>query len=199
MPKGQSRQSFNLGRAIRKLFLSGFLIMTFAAYVIHERLTKPDSALSTLPPTPAALATAAGVASIPATPPPSTDIPTLAQFPTAASTQAATPTPGILPSPTVVAQGQYKDGTYDGPTVDVIYGLVQVEAHVQHGQIASVQFLQYPNDRRTSVRINTIAIPYLQQEAIQAQNANVNIISGATLTSEGFMMSLSNALNAAHN
>lgn len=199
MPKSHSHQSFNFGRAIRKLFLSGFLIMTFAAYVIHERLTNPDSALSPLPPTPVALATAAGVASIPNTPPPPADSPTLSPFPTLVPTKVAASTPQVLPSPTVVAQGQYKNGTYDGPTVDVIYGLVQVEAQVQNGQIASVKFLQYPNDRRTSVRINTIAMPYLQREAIQAQSAKVNIISGATLTSEGFMMSLNNALNTAHN
>jgi uncharacterized protein with FMN-binding domain len=62
-----------------------------------------------------------------------------------------------------------------------------------------VQFLQYPSDRRTSQRINSIAMPYLRQEAIQAQSAQVDIISGATLTSEGFQASLQSALQAAHN
>jgi uncharacterized protein with FMN-binding domain len=76
--------------------------------------------------------------------------------------------------------------------------LVQVQATVQNGKIADVQFLQYPSDRRTSQQINAFAMPYLQQEAIQAQSANVNIISGATLTSEGFAMSLQSALASAH-
>lgn len=201
MPKGHPRTTSAFGRTIRKFFLSAFVVITFAAYAIHERLTRPDSSLSALPPTPSAVAGASGIASIPATPLPPTNVPTLAPIPTFVPTEAPTATPQVLPSPTTVAQaqGQYKDGTYDGPTVDVFYGLVQVEAQIQNGQISAVQFLQYPNDRRTSVRINNIAMPYLQQEAIQAQTANVNIISGATLTSEGFIMSLGNALNSAHN
>jgi uncharacterized protein with FMN-binding domain len=73
-----------------------------------------------------------------------------------------------------------------------------VQAVIQNGKIKTVQFLQFPNDRRTSQRINSIAIPYLQQEALQAQNSNVDIISGATLTSEAFMMSLQSALANAH-
>ena len=47
------------------------------------------------------------------------------------------------------------------------------------------------------MRINSIADPELQQEAIQAQSANVDIITGATLTSEGFQMSLQDALSQA--
>jgi uncharacterized protein with FMN-binding domain len=57
--------------------------------------------------------------------------------------------------------------------------------------------LLYPNDRRTSIRINATAVPDLQQEAIQAQSANVDIISGATLTSQAFVQSLQVALNSA--
>jgi uncharacterized protein with FMN-binding domain len=91
----------------------------------------------------------------------------------------------------------YKDGTYIGPRVDAYYGIVEVQVKVQQGKIADIQFLQYPSDRRTSQRINNVAMPYLQQEAIQAQSAQVNIISGATLTSEGFMMSLDAALRSA--
>jgi uncharacterized protein with FMN-binding domain len=93
----------------------------------------------------------------------------------------------------------YKDGVYTGPQVDAYYGIVEVQVNVQNGKIANVQFLQYPQDRRTSARINSIAVPDLQQEALQAQSANVNIVSGATLTSEGFMMSLNAALNSAKN
>jgi uncharacterized protein with FMN-binding domain len=99
---------------------------------------------------------------------------------------------------TVAAPG-YRNGTYTGPPVDVFYGLVQVQVVIQNGQIANVQFLQYPNDRRTSVEINNQAMPWLTQEAIQAQSANVDIITGATLTSEGFATSLQAALQSARN
>jgi len=119
------------------------------------------------------------------------------------SAQAANtaPTAGLM-TPAVKAtsnSGQYRDGVYTGPTVDVYYGLVQVQVTVQGGKIAGVQFLQYPNDRRTSVQINSYAIPYLQQEALQVQSAHVNIISGATFTSRGFAMSLNAALTQAQN
>lgn len=126
-----------------------------------------------------------------ATPPPAA--------PTAHPQPAFVPT---LPPPTATSApstGQYKDGTYKGPQVDAFYGLVQVQAVIQNGKIKTIQFLQYPNDdRRTSQRINSVAVPYLQQEALQAQTSNVDIISGATLTSEAFMMSLQSALANAH-
>jgi uncharacterized protein with FMN-binding domain len=105
----------------------------------------------------------------------------------------------MTPPPPVVAAGQYKDGEYTGPGVDAYWGQVQVKAIVQNGQITDVQFLQYPSDRRTSQRINSIVMPYLQSEAIQAQNANVDVISGATLTSEAFVQSLQAALAGARN
>ncbi len=57
-----------------------------------------------------------------------------------------------------------------------------------------MQFLQYPDTHSTSVYINQQAMPYLQQEAIQAQSANVNIVSGATDTSIAFQQSLASAL-----
>jgi uncharacterized protein with FMN-binding domain len=96
-----------------------------------------------------------------------------------------------------VASSQYKDGTYTGPEADAYYGNVQVQVTIQSGKIANVNFLDYPQDRRTSARINSIATPYLVTEAIQAQSADVDIISGATLTSEAFVKSLQVALNQA--
>jgi len=60
-----------------------------------------------------------------------------------------------------------------------------------------VQFLQYPSDRNTSIRINSRAMPILKQEAISAQNANVNIVSGATDSSQAFQQSLASALSQA--
>ncbi|NNJ13213.1 FMN-binding protein [Chloroflexales bacterium ZM16-3] len=95
------------------------------------------------------------------------------------------------------ALGPYKDGEYTGPIVDAYFGNVQVKATVQNGQLADVSFLDFPNHRRTSVRINNYAMPYLTSEAIQVQSARVNIISGATLTSEAFAQSLHVALESA--
>ncbi|MBS1965497.1 MAG: FMN-binding protein [Chloroflexi bacterium SZAS-1] len=76
---------------------------------------------------------------------------------------------------------------------------MQVQAVIQAGKLTDVQILEYPNDRRTSIRINNIALPYLISEAIQAQSANVDAISGATLSSDAFVQSLQSALNSAKN
>jgi uncharacterized protein with FMN-binding domain len=93
---------------------------------------------------------------------------------------------------------QYKDGTYTGSVADAYYGNVQVSAAISGGKITGVKFLQYPDTHSTSVMINQQAMPYLQQETIQSQSANVQIISGATFTSQAFQQSLTSALSQAH-
>ncbi len=88
----------------------------------------------------------------------------------------------------------FKDGTFTGPVTNAIYGNIQVQAIISGGKITDVQFLQHPSDRSRSVAINTLAMPRLTQEAIQAQSANVNVVSGATDSSQAFVQSLSAAL-----
>lgn len=178
MSKNQSQQPINLGQALKKLFLSSFVVFTFIAYVVHQRFTNPDSALNPTG-TPSSMVAPVGDSSS-----------GVASAPIRQQAQNAQ-------APVQPVAGSYKDGTYTGPRVDVYYGIVEVQVNVKNGKIANVNFLEYPSDRRTSQRINNIAMPYLQQEAIQAQSARVNIISGATLTSEGFMMSLDAALKSA--
>jgi uncharacterized protein with FMN-binding domain len=92
------------------------------------------------------------------------------------------------------SQGSYKDGQYNGQAYDAYYGYVQVSAQVQNGRLVNISFLQYPNDRDHSVMLSNYSLPILRQEAIQAQSANVNIVSGATDTSLAFRQSLSSAL-----
>src|SRR5581483_4387848 len=119
----------------------------------------------------------------------------------------ATPTPStssvlnspISPTPTVTSSSLYKNGTFNGSSEDAFYGNVQVSITVSGGKITDVSFLDYPHDRGTSVEINSQAMPLLKQEAIQAQSANVDIISGATQTSNAFISSLSTALSKAKN
>ena len=91
----------------------------------------------------------------------------------------------------------YKDGNYTGSVSNAYYGQVQVAVSISGGKISNVKFLQYPNSHPASVYINQQVMPYLKQEAIRAQNANVQIISGATFTSQAFIQSLSNALSKA--
>ena len=91
-------------------------------------------------------------------------------------------------------QGRYVDGTYKGVSANAYYGRVQIAAVIRNGQITNVKILQYPNDRRTSRYINSQALPMLMQETIQAQSAQIDAVSGATLTSGAFMQSLDSAL-----
>ena len=135
------------------------------------------------------------------------DTKTLAPSPSSKPSPTPVPTDTIVrgmptstPAPTQTkASGQYKDGVYTGSQGDALYGYVQVQATISGGKITDVQFLQYPSDRSTSRMINSQAMPMLKNEAIQAQSANVDIISGATDTSMAFIQSLGSALQSAAN
>ena len=115
----------------------------------------------------------------------------------AANVQVIVPKQPQNPSPTSASAGIYRDGQYTGDVTDAFYGNLQVKAIIQNGKITDVQFLQYPNDRGESIEINTQAMPSLTQEAIQSQHAQVDIVSGATQTSEAFRQSLQSALDKA--
>jgi uncharacterized protein with FMN-binding domain len=109
----------------------------------------------------------------------------------------ATPVQATRAATTVAARRGYADGAYTGPAVDAYYGRVQVQAIFQSGKLVAIKVLQYPSDRRTSVAINRQALPMLRDEVITAQSASVDIISGATLTSQAFIRSLHAALSQA--
>lgn len=106
------------------------------------------------------------------------------------ATSGTTPTTGTSGT----SSSQYKDGTYTGSVADAQWGYIQVQAIIQNGKITDVKFLQYPNDRNRSIEINNYADPQLTSEAIQAQSANVDIVTGATDSSEAFIQSLTAAL-----
>lgn len=115
---------------------------------------------------------------------------------TTPTTPSSSP-PSSSSQPSSSAAPQYKDGTYTGSEADAFYGYIQVRATVASGKLTDVTFLQYPNDRRDSVQINTYAMPQLKQQAIAAQSAQVDGVSGATDTSQAFIQSLGSALSQA--
>ncbi len=186
-----------------KKYIFGFLLIgTFASYVAYVQLNggleqKPSIVVvgnlntTTTSPSPVSAYV----------PPPKFDnkedggyIPT---------TPTPTPTPTPIPTPTVPTMMQtpmpmrgriYRDGSFTGPVVDAYYGNVQVKAIITNGKITDVQFLDHPQDRGRSIQINNYAMPLLTQEAIQAQSANVNVVSGASATSGAFQTSLASAL-----
>ena len=101
------------------------------------------------------------------------------------------------PNSTSTPNAHYKDGTYTGSVADAQWGNVQVQVVIQNGKMTNVTFLQYPNERSRSMMINSQADPELISEAISAQSANVDVVTGATDSSDAFMQSLSNALSQA--
>lgn len=103
------------------------------------------------------------------------------------------PTPSQSTNPPVTQSG-YKDGQYTGAVANTVYGDVQVKAIISGGKITDVQFLTYPNHMGHSVEVSMMSMPLLKSEAIQAQSSHVDVVSGATQTSEGFMQSLASAL-----
>ncbi|MGE5541119.1 MAG: FMN-binding protein [Bacillota bacterium] len=116
-----------------------------------------------------------------------------AQPPTRPVTKPSAPTPAPVPE-TPRPTGKYVDGVYTGNAADAYYGYVQVRATISGGKLTNIAFLQYPNDRQTSVYISQQALPMLRTEAIEAQSANVDGVSGASDTSQAFVESLGSAL-----
>jgi uncharacterized protein with FMN-binding domain len=113
------------------------------------------------------------------------------------ATQSATMGGSMMNGP--MMRGQYRDGSYTGNPADAYYGTVQVKAIVRGGRIADVVFLDHPHTHENSIFINNQAMPLLTQEAIQAQSAQVDGVSGATFTSDAFKQSLASALALAKN
>jgi uncharacterized protein with FMN-binding domain len=87
--------------------------------------------------------------------------------------------------------------TVDGPVTSNDYGDVQVRVTLKGSQIVDVQALQLPHDRSRSARISDAAGPILRREALQAQSAQIDLVSGATYTSESYSESLQGALDKA--
>jgi uncharacterized protein with FMN-binding domain len=89
-------------------------------------------------------------------------------------------------------------GTYAGSVVQTRFGSVQVQITVQAGKITDVTALQLTDAERKSVQISNRAAPLLRAEVLQSQSADVQTISGATVTSDAYLNSLQAALDAAN-
>jgi uncharacterized protein with FMN-binding domain len=119
------------------------------------------------------------------------------------NTSAGSPTPGAsaparsTKTTAPPAAPKTKDGTYTGNSQDTQYGPVQVRATVSAGKLTEVTVLQVPDNGRYEDQIVTVALPILRSEALSKQSANIDIVSGATFTSQGYAQSLQSALNQA--
>jgi uncharacterized protein with FMN-binding domain len=88
--------------------------------------------------------------------------------------------------------------TYTGDSADTRWGPVQVQITVQGGKITASQAVQYPQNNGRDAEINGFALPILNQEVVQQQSASIDTVSGATVTSDGYLQSLQSAIDQAH-
>jgi uncharacterized protein with FMN-binding domain len=109
------------------------------------------------------------------------------------SSRPSTGQPGTAPTSPATTNRQV-----NGTTVTTPYGPVQVKVDLSGSTITDVVALQLTNSNRTSERISASAAPLLREEALQAQSAQIDLVSGATYTSQGYQQSLQAALDAAH-
>jgi uncharacterized protein with FMN-binding domain len=88
-------------------------------------------------------------------------------------------------------------GTVNGPSVSTRWGPVQVQVKIKSGRITDVVAVQYPTGERRDEEINSYALPLLHDQVMAAQGANIDGVSGATVTTEGYVRSLQAALDSA--
>jgi uncharacterized protein with FMN-binding domain len=87
--------------------------------------------------------------------------------------------------------------TYTGDAASTKYGPVQVEITVANGTVTDVSVIDYPSNNGKDQQINARALPVLVQETLDAQSADIDMVSGATYTSDGYTESLQSALDQA--
>lgn len=182
---------------MRKILLSAVVIISFIGYSMYVRSKGVNQMPVVSPKNLETNKITVNPTTVPTnTPVPFTPTPTVPHTTSAPAQPTATPQP-VIPTATPKPSSQYKDGNYTGAAADAFYGNIQVQVTISGGKITNVQFLQYPNDRDTSIAINQQADPILAQEAIQSQSANVDIVSGATDSSQAFIQSMQSALTQA--
>jgi uncharacterized protein with FMN-binding domain len=116
---------------------------------------------------------------------------------TPTKTKSAAPQPAQTQAPAAPAQSAGISGTFDGNTASTRWGPVQVRIIVKDGKIVDASALQAPSGDSRSRSISQQAVPYLVQETLAAQSAQISGVGGASYTSNGWYQSLQSALKKA--
>ncbi|MFE1883199.1 FMN-binding protein [Streptomyces diastatochromogenes] len=115
--------------------------------------------------------------------------------PTPATASTKSPTTSSSSSPTAGSSSGTR--TVTGDTVQTRWGPVQVRVTIKSGTLTDVTAVSYPQDNPRDQEINSYALPQLRREALAAQSAQIDTVSGATYTSDGYRQSLQSALDSA--
>lgn len=117
---------------------------------------------------------------------------TVAASSAVAGTGTGTTTSGSGTTTTTAASA-----TFTGTAANTRYGPVQVQITVAAGKLTAVDVVEYPTGNGKDQQINSRAVPTLVQETLSAQSASIDMVSGATYTSDGYLQSLQSALDQA--
>lgn len=122
----------------------------------------------------------------------------------ASSTAAPSSSGNAVTAPTSTSAGSTANPaaaasttTYTGDVASTRWGDVQVSITVTDGKITAVDVPVYPTENGKDRQINARALPTLVQETISNQGADIDMVSGATVTSDGYLESLQSALDQA--
>jgi uncharacterized protein with FMN-binding domain len=95
------------------------------------------------------------------------------------------------------SSGSSGSKTVTGGVASTQWGPVQVRLSISGGKITGVTVLQQPNGNPKDEEINSNALPILNKETLQNQSAHIDMVSGATVTSTGYLQSLQSAIDQA--
>jgi len=98
-------------------------------------------------------------------------------------------------SSTTEATGTDTTHTATGSDIQYRYGDIQLEVKASGSKITNISIVQDGSNDGLSYQINSEAVPILQSEALSAQSAQIDGVSGATYTSAAYVQSLQSALD----
>jgi uncharacterized protein with FMN-binding domain len=112
--------------------------------------------------------------------------------------RTATPSPSLTTSDShkSAKKKSGKSGTFTGDSISTQYGPMQVAAVVTNGKLTDVTVVQETDGGR-SHEIDDASLPILRSEALSVHSADIDVVSGATYTSQGYAQSLQSALDKA--
>jgi uncharacterized protein with FMN-binding domain len=96
------------------------------------------------------------------------------------------------------SSGSSSSATYTGEEANTQWGIVEVKITVKDGKITKSEAVEYPTGNPRDQEINAYAVPQLNSEVVSAQSGSIDAVSGATVTSDGYIQSLQSAIDKAN-